>query len=124
MLRLALHHLAVHRRGKKQFADWRLPEPEHIQMIQELRKWQLWDDAVLSMVEYLHLFTERAVLVRLALAQLLIEQLNRPRQGIKVLAKLDAKQLPAPQQQKLAALKKRAEQEAEENPFEATVDEW
>ena len=116
--------LAVHRRGKKQFADWRLPEPEHIQMIQELRKWQLWDDATLSMVEYLHLFTERAVLVRLALAQLLIEQLNRPRQGIKVLAKLDARQLPPPQQQKLTALKKRAEQEAEENPFEATVDDW
>ncbi len=116
--------LAVHRRGKKQFADWRLPEPEHVQMIQELRKWQLWDDAVLSMVEYLHLFSERAVLVRLALAQLLIEQLNRPRQGIKVLARLDAKQLPPPQQQKLAALKKRAQKEAEENPFEATVDDW
>ena len=116
--------LAVHRRGKLQFADWRLPEPEHVQLIQLLRKAQLWDDTVLSMVEYLHLFTERAVLVRLALAQLLIEQLNRPMQGIKVLAKLDAKQLPAAQQQKLAALRKRGQAEMEENPFEATVDDW
>jgi membrane associated rhomboid family serine protease len=116
--------LAVHRRGKLQFTDWRLPEPEHVQMIQALRKWQLWDDCVLSMVEYLHLFTERAALVRLALAQLLIEQLNRPVQGLKVLTRLDAKQLPAPQQQKLAALRQRAQREAEENPFEATVDDW
>jgi membrane associated rhomboid family serine protease len=116
--------LAVHRRGKLQFADWRLAEPEHVQMIQGLRKWQLWDDAVISMVEYLHLFTERASLVRLALAQLLIEQLNRPVQGLKVLAKLDPKPLPPPQQQKFAALKKRAQKEAEENPFEATVDDW
>jgi hypothetical protein len=76
------------------------------------------------MVEYLHLFTERASLVRLALAQLLIEQLNRPVQGLKVLAKLDPKPLPPPQQQKFAALKKRAQKEAEENPFEATVDDW
>jgi len=116
--------LAVHRRGKLQFADWRLTEPEHVQMIQVLRKWQLWDDTVLSMVEYLHLFTERASLVRLALAQLLVEQLNRPMQGIKVLARIDPKQLPAPQQQKLAALRKRAQNAAEENPFEATVDDW
>jgi membrane associated rhomboid family serine protease len=116
--------LAVHRRGKLQFADWRLTEPEHVQMIQALRKWQLWDDTVLSMVEYLHLFTERASLVRLALAQLLVEQLNRPVQGIKVLARIDPKQLPAPQQQKLAALRKRAQNAAEENPFEATVDDW
>jgi membrane associated rhomboid family serine protease len=116
--------LAVHRRGKLQFADWRLPEPEHVQLIQLLRKAQLWDDTVLSMVEYLHLFTERAVLVRLALAQLLIEQLNRPMQGMKVLAKLDSKQLPAAQQQKLAALRKRGQAEMEENPFEATVDDW
>ena len=116
--------LAVHRRGKLQFSDWRLEEPQHVQMIQGLRKWQLWDDAVISMVEYLHVYTERASLVRLALAQLLIEQLSRPVQGLKVLAKLDLKQLPPPQQQKLAALKKRAEKDADENPFEATVDDW
>ncbi len=116
--------LAVHRRGKLQFADWRLPELEQVQLISALRKWQLWDDCVLSMVEYLHLFTERAALVRLALAQLLIEQLNRPVQGLKVLAKLDPKQLPAPQQQKLVALRKRAQNESQENPFEATVDDW
>jgi membrane associated rhomboid family serine protease len=116
--------LSVHRRGKIQFADWRLPEPEHVQLIQGLRKAQMWDDTVLSMVEYLHLFTERAALVRLALVQLLIEQLGRPMQGLKVLAKLDPKQLPPPQQQKLAALRKRGQAEMEQNPFEATVDDW
>jgi membrane associated rhomboid family serine protease len=116
--------LAVHRRGKLQFSDWRLAEPEHIQLIQALRKAQLWDDTVLTMVEYLHLYSERAGIVRLALAQLLIEQLGRPMQGLKVLSKLDPKQLPAPQQQKLAALRQRAQAETEENPFEATVDDW
>jgi membrane associated rhomboid family serine protease len=116
--------LAVHRRGKLQFADWRLPEPEHVQLISALRKAQLWDDTVLTMVEYLKTYSERAALVRLALAQLLVEQLSRPLQGLKVMARLDPKQLPPPQQQKLAALRERATVEAEDDPFEATVDDW
>ena len=116
--------LAVHRRGLLQFPDWRLNEPEHVQLVSSLRKAQRWDDAVQTMVEYLRVHTQRAPLVRLALAQLLVEQLGRPMQAIKVLSKLDASKLPPPQQQTLAALQQRAAKEAEEDPFEATIDGW
>lgn len=116
--------LAVHRRGRLQFPDWRPDEPQMIQLISGLRKAQLWNDAILMMVEYLQRYTERGPLVRLALAQLLVEQLGRPVQAVKVLAKLHPDQLPAPQQAKYRELAERAAAEAEENPFEAVVEDW
>jgi membrane associated rhomboid family serine protease len=116
--------LAVHRRGRLQFPDWRPDEPQMIQLISGLRKAQLWNDATLMMVEYLQRYTERTPLVRLALAQLLVEQLGRPVQALKVLAKLRPEQLPAPQQEKYHELHARAAAEAEENPFEAVVEDW
>jgi membrane associated rhomboid family serine protease len=116
--------LSVHRRGKIQFGpNWQLSEEEHIHLIGGLRKAHRWDDAVLIMTEYLKTHTQRANLVRLALAQLLVEQLSRPRQALKVLAKLDRKSLPPAQQGVLAKLTERAQREAEENPFEAVQDE-
>ena len=61
--------LAVHRRGKLQFgAKWDISVDDHIQIINGLRKVQKWDDAAQTMVEYLKTRTERAPLVRLALA--------------------------------------------------------
>jgi membrane associated rhomboid family serine protease len=116
--------LAVHRRGRLQFPDWRPDEPQMIQLISGLRQAQLWNDATLTMVEYLQRYTERAPLVRLALAQLLVEQLGRPVQALKVLAKLPPEQLPAPQQAKYRELHARAAAEADENPFEAVVEDW
>src|SRR5947208_4569561 len=74
--------LAVHRRGRKQFAAWRLSEDDHIQLISSLRAKAKWDDAVEVMVEYLKTPQPKAPMVRLALAQLLIEQLGRPGQAL------------------------------------------
>jgi len=115
--------LSVHRRGKIQFGpNWQLTEEEHVHLIGGLRKAQKWDDAVLVMTEYLRTQTARAPVVRLALAQLLLEQLKRPRQAVKVLAKLDPQSLAPAQQGLYAKLSQRAQQEAEENPFEAVSD--
>lgn len=115
--------LAVHRRGQKQFGkDWRLSEEQKVQLITLLRKTQDWDDAVQMMVEYLKTTQPREGMVRAALAQVLIEKMNRPGQGLKVLSLIDVSALPPKQQAACTQLKKRAEQLAEDNPYEVTAD--
>jgi hypothetical protein len=117
--------LALHRRGRKQFgAAWQPPEEDQIQLIAGLRKAQHWEDTVQTMVEYLKTPQPRAPFVRLALAQVLIEQLSRPRQALKVLARLDPKTLPTSHQKTFAGIQQRAQQAAEEDPFEITADDW
>jgi membrane associated rhomboid family serine protease len=116
--------MSVHRRAGVQFGTgWQLSEQELILLITGLRKAERWDDAVLAMSEYLRTHAARAPLVRLVLAQVLVEQLGRPRQAQRVLEKLDSASLQPPQQAVLAKLTARAQQEAEENPFEAVQDE-
>jgi membrane associated rhomboid family serine protease len=115
--------MSVHRRAGVQFgASWQVSEEELVQLITGLRKAQRWDDAVLVMAEYLRSHTTRAPAVRLALAQVLVEHLSRPRQALRVLIKLDQKSLSPQQQGSLAKLQARAQQAAEEDPFEAVQD--
>ena len=65
---------------KHQFgSNWQISDEEHVQIIAGLRKAQKWEPAMLEMVEYLKAPAPRAPAVRLALAQVLIEQLGRPR---------------------------------------------
>lgn len=117
--------LALHRRGKQQFREaWKLTEDEHVQLIGALRKAGEWEDAVQSMVEYLKTPQPRGPVVRLALAQVLVERLGRPRQALKVLAQLDSQHLPPSQRATFARLHERAEKAAEEDPFEVTADDW
>jgi membrane associated rhomboid family serine protease len=117
--------LAVHRRGRLQFgSNWQTTEEEHVHLIAALRKVQRWDDAVQVMVEYLQTQSQRAPVVRLALAQLLVEQCSRPNQALKVLRRLDPQTLPAGQRPMYERLMERAAAEAAEDPFEATVEDW
>jgi hypothetical protein len=117
--------LALHRRGKKQFGSaWQLKEEDHVELISGLRKGQQWNDAVEIMVEYLKTPRPREAVVRLALAQALIERLGRPRQALKVLARVDSKALSETQRATLSKLTARAQQAAEEDPFEVAGEEW
>ncbi len=117
--------LALHRRGRKQFsANWQISENETIQLISGLRKAQQWNDAVEAMVEYLKTPRQREPAVRLALAQILIEQLGRPRQALKVLGQLESGSLTPAQQATLSKLRGRAELASEEDPFEVAAEDW
>jgi membrane associated rhomboid family serine protease len=117
--------LVLHRRGKKQFgAAWQLKEDDHVELISGLRKAQLWNDAVETMVEYLKTPQPRAAVVRLALAQALVERLSRPRQALKVLARIDSQALTPTQRATLTKLSERAERAAEEDPFEVAAEDW
>jgi hypothetical protein len=117
--------LTLHRRGRHQFrSEWKISENDHIQLISALRKTEQWNDAVELMVEYLKTPQPRASAVRLALAQVLIEKLNRPKQALKVLERIDAATLTQPQQTSLSRMQQRAEHAADEDPFEVAAEEW
>jgi hypothetical protein len=76
------------------------------------------------MVEYLKTRTERAAVIRLALAQLLIEHLQRPGQALRVLTKLDPRELAPAQQATLQKIRLRAQKDAEEDPYEVAAEDW
>jgi membrane associated rhomboid family serine protease len=117
--------LSVHSRGKIQFgSSWQIAEKQHVDLISGLRKAQNWEETAKMMVEYLRSQTARAPLIRLALAQLLIEQLQRPNQALKVLRRLDASLLPPKQQPIYKQLVARAAAAAAEDPFEVSVEDW
>jgi hypothetical protein len=64
---------------------WTVPEPDFINYISALRKLQMWDHAVGAMQEYLQRYSERETAVRLALAQLLVQHLNKPKESWQML---------------------------------------
>jgi len=116
--------LALHRRGRQQFREgWKIGEEQYVLLISLLRKAEQWDDAVQVMVEYLKKPQPRGTAVRLALAQILVERLNRPRQALKVLEQVELTKLTQPQQATFKKLWERAEQAAEDGEVEL-AEEW
>jgi membrane associated rhomboid family serine protease len=76
-------------RGERECLGWQIPEPDFISYVGALRKQQLWDHAVGAMQEYLQRYTERETTVRMAMAQILLQQLNRPRDAWQALSEVN-----------------------------------
>ncbi|MEX2026374.1 MAG: rhomboid family intramembrane serine protease, partial [Pirellulaceae bacterium] len=116
--------LATHRRAKQSFPEWSLPENDFVQLIVLLRKLHMYDQAIPAMLEYLRTYRERIVPIRLALAQVLTEHKQRPRQALTVLAKVNGAQLDAAQQKALAAIHAKAKAAFELDPYEVEPEDW
>jgi membrane associated rhomboid family serine protease len=80
---------AVYCRGQQLVPGWSIPEPDFVSYISQLRKQQLWENSVGAMQEYLQRYSERETTIRLALAQVLIQHLNRPREAWQVLGEIN-----------------------------------
>lgn len=116
--------LATHRRSKQHFPEWSLPENDFVQLIALLRKMHMYPQAVPTMIEYLRTYTERAIPVRLALAQVLIDHQQRPGQALAVLAKIDSTRLDATQRRAYESLYGKAEAAHEQDPYEVAPEDW
>jgi TusA-related sulfurtransferase len=116
--------IATHRRAKHQFPEWSLPESEYVQLLSLMRKLHLYDQLVPAMLEYLKIYTERAAAVRIALAQVLTDHKQRPRQALAVLAKLNGAPLDAAQQKAFEATKAKAKAAFEQDPYEVEPEDW
>lgn len=86
---LALYHKTVH-----VCESWELPESELLHFAELLCAEKLWNAAVPILEDYLKRFHKRAVQVRLRLAQILIEQQQRPTYASRIMAELPSEGLP------------------------------
>lgn len=100
------------------------PQEESLQLATALLEKQRWDDAVVVMVDYLREHSVKATYVRLKLAETLIAKLKRPKQGMRVLSKLDGAALSAVNRNAKEKLEVWATAIAEDAPLELTVEDW
>ncbi|MDR1141232.1 MAG: rhomboid family intramembrane serine protease [Planctomycetaceae bacterium] len=72
----------------KEFHDGKIPEPDLLSLIRSLLEKEHWAESITMMHEYLNRYTEKASIIRLSLAHILIRT-NKPRTAIKILTKID-----------------------------------
>ncbi|MDR2705149.1 MAG: rhomboid family intramembrane serine protease [Planctomycetaceae bacterium] len=72
----------------KEFPDMKIPELDLLHLIRLLLERELWVEAITMMQEYLKHYTEKAIVIRLSLAHILVK-MNKPRTAIKFLVKID-----------------------------------
>ena len=86
--------LAVYKKSSRSLPDWQPRETDWIDLIQAVLEQNDWNEAVLVMRDYHRKTAEPSPRVGLKLAQILIQKLERPLQGLKVLAQIPEASLP------------------------------
>lgn len=116
--------LKAHQRMAREFPDWTLPEADLLSLIHALQEQKLWSQSIEPMVEYLKHYSQKAPLVRLKLAQILIVQEKRPVQALKVIAHIDRAALDPRHREFLGKLEAQARQLHEQAPYEVAGEAW
>jgi hypothetical protein len=131
LLRSMRHHmelgepeaaLAVYHKARRSNPAWQPPEGDWRNLIEGLLGLQLWDQSVVVMRDYLHALEQPAPRVRLKLAQVLVQNLGRPMQALKVLGQIPEGSLPEKLETMRRQLALRAEAMREEGPLELDED--
>jgi membrane associated rhomboid family serine protease len=84
----------VYEKQRAAHPDWKLDEPELMALIKSLHKGQLWSSVLRPMADYAQQFPDRAIKMRLKLAEILITIERRPAKALQVLAKVQPQSLP------------------------------
>src|SRR5439155_24854882 len=116
--------LAVYTKSSSSLAGWQPPEPDWRDLIEGLVDQSLWNDAVRVMRDYVGKLPEPSPRVRLKLAQILIQKLDRPLQALKVLDQVPEGSLPDALEAMRSQLARRAEAMQEEGPLELEDEMW
>ncbi|MEZ6069508.1 MAG: hypothetical protein R3C10_04365 [Pirellulales bacterium] len=93
-------------------------------MIGQLHEQEIWEPSLRLMVEYVHRFPHDDVRMRLRLAQVLITKVDRPAQGIRVLAKIPAGSLDAPLEAARRKMLRQAEALRQAGAIELSTEDW
>lgn len=110
--------------ASRRLPDWRLAEPELIRLSAALQRAGRWHDSIAPMVAYLAHYRERAAHVRLKLAEVLVAHAGRPRQALRVLAKLPRERLEGPLEHARRELARRAEALVADGHLEVQTEDW
>lgn len=76
-------------RGEQVCFGWQVPEPDFVKYIGQLRRQKLWNEAATAMEEYLRRYFERETTIRLILAQVYVQHLNRPRDAWEIMKQIE-----------------------------------
>jgi membrane associated rhomboid family serine protease len=101
--------MVIYRRMVHELPGWTIPEPDLLLLIRSLQERKLWSESIPAMQEYLAHYTEKASLVRLKLAQILLVEEKRPRKALKVLSEINTYVLDPKQLEILRNLRQKAD---------------
>jgi membrane associated rhomboid family serine protease len=116
--------LAVYHQSTRAIAGWQPPDRDWVDLIQAVLAEDAWNDAALLMRDYVKRALDPSPRVKLKLAQVLIQKLNRPLQGLKVLDQLPPDALPESLQATRIQLAHQAEQMREDGELELQDEMW
>jgi hypothetical protein len=106
--------LAVYKKSSRTLANWQPRESDWIDLIEAVLRENDWNEAVALMRDYSRETAEPSPRVLLKLAQILIQKLDRPAQGLKVLTEIGEGALPEPLEVTRRQLARQAEQKLED----------
>jgi membrane associated rhomboid family serine protease len=116
--------LAHYRQVCHYTTNWELPETELLQLADLLCQEKQLNEAVPFLEAYLRNYQKRAVQVRLKLAQILVEEQQRPTYASRVLAELPAEPLPPQFEKVRAALLQKAQKMIDDGVLELEGRAW
>jgi len=115
---------AAYKRGLNQFPGFQLPEQDLLGLIGAMRKAGMWDETISLMVVFLRQYPQRDAAVRLALAQIMLEKKQRGLQALKVLEKIDKRQLDPRHIPTYEKFTNHAQAMANDDPYEVAAEDW
>ncbi|MGP0062962.1 MAG: rhomboid family intramembrane serine protease [Isosphaeraceae bacterium] len=116
--------LAVYRKSTRSVSRWQPPERDWRDLIEALLGQDLWEDAAQVMRDYVRNQPEASPRVRLKLAQVLIQKLGRPLQGLRLLGQFPEGSLPESLETIRRQLAHQAEAMQEDGPLELEDELW
>ncbi len=116
--------LAVYKKSHGHLSGWQPQESDWIDLIQALANQDCWGDAAHVMLDYVQAVPEPSPRVRLKLAQVLIQKLARPTQGLSVLQAIPPGALPEKLDRIRNQLTEQAEHMLEEGELELRDELW
>jgi membrane associated rhomboid family serine protease len=116
--------LAVYKQSSRKFANWEIPQSDWLDLIQAVLEQNAWVEGTSVMRDYIERTAEPSPRVRLKLAQVLIQKLARPLQGLKVLDQIPEGALPGALEPTRHKLVEQAEQMREEGDLELQDEMW
>ncbi len=116
--------VAVYRQSMTSIAGWQPPDRDWVDLIQAVLGQNAWGEAARVMRDYVSRAVEPSPRVRLKLAQVLIQKLGRPLQGLRVLEQVPAADLPESLRTTRTQLERQAEEMRDEGELELQDELW
>jgi hypothetical protein len=116
--------LALFHKTRQTCEGWDLPEKELLQLAELILAEKLWNAAVPLLEDYLKRFQKRAIPVRLRLAQVLIEQQQRPSYAGRILGELPVEGLGEKEEKLRTSLEAKAQKMIDDGVLELEGRAW